>query len=134
MADVGDLEEALRTRCLEIVDRAGQATMEATRDACPIGNSGVLRDSHEIDPPADNGDTISSDLHVDAPHAEFVAGGTRPHLIVPHRPPAALHFEVDGNEVFATVVHHPGTQPNTDWWSEEALASRWSDALDAETS
>lgn len=134
MADVGDLERTLRDRCVEIVDNASQVTMEATRDAAPVGKTEALRDSHEVDPPVDSGTTISADLHVDAEHAVFVAEGTTPHIIRPIPPTRALHFEVGGEEVFATIVHHPGNAANTEWWSEDAIAARWTAALEAEVS
>lgn len=137
MADVADLEQAVRDRCIEIVGAASETTLQVTKDVCPVGQSdtaGSLRDSHHIDPPVDAGTTISADLHVDADHAVFVAEGTSPHIIRPNPPTRALHFQVGGEEVFATIVHHPGNAPNTEWWGEDALQARWTAALEAETS
>lgn len=37
--------------------------------------------------------------------------GTRPHEIRPNKA-QVLAFEMDGQVIFATVVHHPGTAPN----------------------
>lgn len=136
MADVGDLEQAVRTRALEIVDLASRAVLDATRDACPVGVSdeaGTLRDSHDVDPPVDAGNVIAADIHADAAHAEFVRDGTRPHVIVPVRA-RVLRFEVGGDVVYAARVNHPGTAPNTEWWTDEAFAERWSTALEAEVS
>jgi len=42
--------------------------------------------------------------------AAIIEFGTRPHFIIP-RNKRALKFEVDGEEVFAKWVHHPGTLP-----------------------
>lgn len=134
MVDSADLEDMIRARAVEIVTLASEATLLATVDAAPVGRTSALRDSHAVDPPIDAGTVISADLHVDAPHAVFVAEGTAPHIIVPHKPPRALHFESGGDEVFATIVHHPGTTANTDWWSEAALQARWTAALEAEVS
>lgn len=38
--------------------------------------------------------------------------GTRPHEIRPKREGGVLAFEIEGQVVFAAVVHHPGTKPN----------------------
>jgi len=40
-------------------------------------------------------------------HVEF---GTQPHIIRPKNA-KALHWKSGGNDIFATVVHHPGTRP-----------------------
>lgn len=37
--------------------------------------------------------------------------GTRPHVITPNKA-SVLVFEMDGQLMFATIVHHPGTKPN----------------------
>ncbi|MFB7337760.1 hypothetical protein ACFC00_40115 [Streptomyces adustus] len=47
----------------------------------------------------------------DHPAVGYVLNGTRPHLIRPRRA-KALHFYVDGTEVFTRLVRHPGTRPN----------------------
>lgn len=36
--------------------------------------------------------------------------GTKPHLIEP-KSAKFLHFQKDGKDVFAKIVHHPGTKP-----------------------
>lgn len=41
----------------------------------------------------------------------FVREGTAPHIIRP-RKARALRFEIEGEVVFAMIVHHPGTKPN----------------------
>lgn len=50
-------------------------------------------------------------IRCDHTKTRLVLDGTRPHLIRPRRA-KALHFFVDGSEVFTTLVHHPGTRPN----------------------
>jgi hypothetical protein len=47
----------------------------------------------------------------DHPKVRLVLDGTRPHIIRPRRA-KALHFFVEGREVFTTLVRHPGTRPN----------------------
>lgn len=41
----------------------------------------------------------------------YVEFGTPPHIIRAKNA-KALHFKVDGEDVFAKTVHHPGTRPN----------------------
>ena len=45
------------------------------------------------------------------PATIYVVSGTRPHTIRPVRA-QALRFTVGGRVVFASVVHHPGTEAN----------------------
>lgn len=40
----------------------------------------------------------------------FLEYGTQPHVIEPVRA-KALRFEIDGEVIFAKLVHHPGTRP-----------------------
>lgn len=46
------------------------------------------------------------------PATVYVVHGTRPHIIRPVRA-QVLRFTVGGRVVYASVVHHPGTRPNT---------------------
>lgn len=57
--------------------------------------------------------TRSIRLEFYGPHplSLWIIHGTRPHRIVPVRA-RALHFTVNGEEVFARWVSHPGTKPN----------------------
>ncbi|MFJ5037937.1 hypothetical protein [Streptomyces parvulus] len=50
-------------------------------------------------------------IRCDHPAVLFVLKGTRPHIIRPRRR-QALHFYVDGDEVFTKLVRHPGTRAN----------------------
>lgn len=56
------------------------------------------------------------------PATMFVIDGTRPHVIRPVRA-KALRFSIGGREVFATIVHHPGTKPR-DFLGQALLAWR----------
>lgn len=58
-----------------------------------------------------DGDGVAVMVGSDHPIALLHHEGTRPHEIRPRRA-KLLAFEVDGQVVFATVVHHPGTAPN----------------------
>ena len=44
-------------------------------------------------------------------YGHFVRGGTKAHIIKP-RNKKSLHWTNDKGSFFATVVYHPGTQPN----------------------
>ncbi|MXM67073.1 hypothetical protein GR925_27490 [Streptomyces sp. HUCO-GS316] len=54
---------------------------------------------------------LSGVIWCDHPAVHYVLRGTRPHLIRPRRA-RALHFYVDGSEVFTRLVRHPGTRAN----------------------
>lgn len=54
-------------------------------------------------------------------YAIIVHRGSRPHVILPHKPPQSLKFRVGGRIVYAQRVHHPGTVPDpflTRWMKE----------------
>lgn len=51
---------------------------------------------------------------------KWIRDGTAPHEIRP-RVASVLSFDVGGEHVFARLVHHPGTRPNT--WEHEARAA-----------
>ena len=56
---------------------------------------------------------------VGASYAKFVVEGTAPHEIRLVNG-GVLAFEVAGKMVFTSLVHHPGTKPNT--WMDKAAA------------
>lgn len=58
----------------------------------------------------------------DHPATTFVLHGTRPHVIVARRK-KMLKFQISGRDVFARMVHHPGTKPN-DFLHKALLAAR----------
>jgi hypothetical protein len=98
-----------------------------------------LRDSITYRTVKEGGSFIRLVVSIDAPHAGFVIGGTRPHLIRPSHARSQTHarraakarnakarrggktratlgpvlaFVVGGRARYARVVHHPGTRPN----------------------
>jgi len=89
-----------------------QAQAEASRRV-PV-DTGALRDDISIDR-GDRWAEIWNTLHY-APHVNF---GTDAHTITPNEA-EALRFEVDGREVFAAKVEHPGT-PATYYMTDAAL-------------
>lgn len=46
------------------------------------------------------------------PYANYVHGGTRPHVIRPRSPGGVLAFKIGGQMVFTKRVNHPGTKAN----------------------
>ena len=46
------------------------------------------------------------------PYANYVHGGTRPHVIRPRSPGGVLAFTIGGQMIFAKRVNHPGTRAN----------------------
>lgn len=59
-----------------------------------------------------------------APHWEFIEYGSISHEIERSGPDSALMFEGDGDEVFASIINHPGSPAQyifknaTDWWRD----------------
>lgn len=80
---------------------------ESMKTHCPV-DTGNLRDSIGVHSQGDS-IVIGPDMSV-APYAGYVEFGTKPHDIRP-KDAKALRFTVGGKVVFASVVHHPGTQP-----------------------
>lgn len=91
-----------------LVEEVAESALGAARQLVPV-RSGRLSRSLRIEPRG------RLERHVvmggaRAPHAPYVEHGTRPHLIRPRRA-RALRFEVDGEIIYARLVHHPGTSP-----------------------
>ena len=77
----------------------------ALKRRCPV-DEGLLRNSIRYAVEGERTIVVSM-LH----YAVYVEFGTPPHIIRPVNG-KALHWKAGGKDVFATVVHHPGTQPN----------------------
>jgi hypothetical protein len=74
--------------------------------------TGELKRSIHTNPPRQTGHwRIEARVTASAPHARYVHEGTRPHIIRA-RYAQALHFRIDGRDIFTKSVHHPGTKPN----------------------
>jgi HK97 gp10 family phage protein len=68
-------------------------------------DTGRLRSSIKVVPQGNNVIMISM-----PDYALYVEFGTAPHIIRPKNA-KALHWQTGGKDVFAKIVHHPGTQP-----------------------
>lgn len=83
------------------------------RRRAPVGDgpgSGRLRDSISIQR-VRGGGGIQVRFVSSAPYAAYVENGTVPHRIEP-RQALALHWQSNGQDVFARYVNHPGTKAN----------------------
>lgn len=76
----------------------------------PHVRTGRLRSSitHKVDP---SPTPLWAIIGTNVEYAPIVELGARPHEIKPVRR-KALRFEVAGKEIFAKVVHHPGSPPH----------------------
>jgi len=116
-----DRADALAEEFEDQLEQAiNQAQAEASRRV-PV-DTGALRDDISIDR-GDRWAAIWNTLHY-APHVNF---GTDAHTITPNEADA-LRFEVDGEEVFAQKVEHPGT-PAT-WYMTDAALDAFIDSID----
>jgi len=97
-------------------DEIGPMTRDALKRRAPVGrppndsHPGRLRNSIRYERHTD-GDGVTLEFAAHTPYAKYVVHGARPHEI---RPVAAkaLHWYGPSGPVFATLVHHPGNQPN----------------------
>lgn len=85
----------------EFLQDAGEITADQMRDNAPV-RTGALWSSIRIDV-----GSKSVRVYPTVPYAPFVEYGTMPHIIRPMSA-QALHFFINGEEVFAKEVHHPG--------------------------
>lgn len=105
MNEIRITKKEFRKRWRNVLEGIAVDLTNELRRACPV-DSGALRNSikHET---KSNGFVISM-LH----YALYVEFGTPPHIIRPKNA-QALHWKGEnGQDVFATEVHHPGTRPN----------------------
>lgn len=97
----------------EWASQVGPLAEAALKRQAPVGQgpgAGRLRDSitHTQAITAHTA-TLTFTAHV--PYAGYVLDGTVPHIIRP-RQAGALHWTDSGGSHFASIVHHPGTQPD----------------------
>ena len=116
-----DRADALAEEFEDQLEQAiNQAQAEASRRV-PV-DTGALRDDISID----RGDRWAAIWNT-RPYAPHVNFGTDAHTITPNEADA-LRFEVDGEEVFAQKVEHPGT-PAT-WYMTDAALDAFIDSID----
>lgn len=104
-----DLQRAAQNADQSVMDvlvSMGDEVASIMREEVPVA-SGRLRDAIRVKVEGDR--VVIGPEGVD--YAVYVEYGTEPHDIRPKNA-KALKFEINGRTVFATVVHHPGTEPN----------------------
>ena len=109
-ADVHALAEALKrsgkeahATTYEVLIRSANYLLTEMQVRVPV-DSGELRRSLAV---RVEGDRVV--IGPDTPYAGFVEFGTKPHEIRA-KPGKSLAFTMNGQQVFARVVHHPGTR------------------------
>jgi hypothetical protein len=96
-------------------------TLEAAAIRLAPSKSGTLRRSiaHEVTPGGESG-RVGTNLS----YAGAVISGSAPHIITPKNA-KVLAFRAGSAQVFARVVHHPGTKPQP--FFDDALEASGSD-------
>jgi len=109
MAIARDLENAAvqaQTSVMQILVNMAEQIASYMRQEVPV-RSGKLRDSIRVKVMDDRIEIGPEG----ADYGVYVHYGTKPHEIHAKKG-GTLAFQVGNRTVFATVVHHPGTQPN----------------------
>lgn len=104
-----DLNEAARKADVTVMDiliEMAEQIAEEMRKEVPVA-SGRLRDSIRVKVLGDRIEIGPEGVD----YGVYVQYGTEPHEIRPKNA-QALRFNVNGKTVFASVVNHPGTEPN----------------------
>lgn len=104
----------------EWADEVQPMVQDAIKAEAPVGpgeGSGRLRASIRSERAEAEG-VLTIMFAADVPYAGYVVDGTAPHVIRP-RNAQALHWTGPGGGVFAKVVNHPGTKPNS--FAERAI-------------
>lgn len=108
---------------VQLVQKAQRQTLTRAKITSPV-DSGALRNSHVAEPIKVSGDKVTTEISVEGgakqDYAMYVHEGTRPHVIKPRRK-KVLSWKGPEGRVFATAVHHPGTEPRP--WLRNALQS-----------
>lgn len=114
--DCGRVADEVAAKDAELTFAWREATGSATRimetsirDAIPKKTRKTEKTIRSEMLPTPNGGR--GQVHTDDPVASYIEHGTRPHVIRP-KDAAALHFFIGPREIFATEVHHPGTEPH----------------------
>jgi len=74
-------------------------------DRLGLVDEGVFRNTISVVPPVGNQVKVTDGVF----YGIYLEMGTRPHIIRPKNK-KALHWVQDGADMFAKVVHHPGTR------------------------
>jgi hypothetical protein len=111
--DISDAKvaAAARDEVRRNVNVIGREVAREARRIAPERTGRLKRNIHARNAKFTGPLTAESEIYVRVRYAKFVIGGTRPHIIRARRA-KALHFQMDGRDIFAKSVQHPGTRPN----------------------
>lgn len=99
--DLPDFSTVVKNATAATIQEAGFKVEDEAKKAAPV-DSGYYRNNIGFD--GKNKVIANADYSADLEY------GTKPHVIEPKNA-KALHFKKDGKDVFAKIVHHPGTKP-----------------------
>ena len=103
--DLGKLQGVGMNRATKLVNRAKRGTFNRSQVLVPVDH-GVLRGSARMTPTVAVGTKVRAEVIYDAEYAAAVHNGRRA-LTIRARGRKALRFVIDGEAVFARVVHQP---------------------------
>lgn len=99
--DLPDFSVALQNATTAALQEAGFKVEQEAKEIAPVG-SGYYRNNIGFD-----GKTR---VIANAEYSAVLEYGSKPHVIEP-KSAKFLHFQKDGKDIFAKIVHHPGTKP-----------------------
>lgn len=118
-----DLNKDLQNKVVNIVNEVLEEALQELKDTAPV-DTGYYKESMKIKEAVKRGNIIKGKVYNDNIVAttsgkEYVLGellehGTAPHMIYPVNSPR-LHFQINGKEIYAKKVSHPGTIPQPHW-------------------
>lgn len=99
--DIPDFSLALGNATEKTLEEAGFKIEKEAKEAAPV-KSGYYRNNIGFDG--------KNKVIANASYSAALEYGTKPHTIN-IKNAKVLHFKKDGKDIFAKIVHHPGTKP-----------------------
>lgn len=99
--DIPDFSLALGNATEKTLEEAGFKIEKEAKETAPV-KSGYYRNNIGFDG--------KNKVIANASYSAALEYGTKPHTIAPQNKKALL-FKKDGKDIFAKIVHHPGTKP-----------------------
>ena len=111
------IEKNIKEDLIKAQRETAESICKDAKDLAPIG-TGMYAESIKVNDTKIEGNQISTSITTDVTVRSKVNGneynlgflletGTDPHLIRPIDA-QALHFQIDGEDIFTKLVHHPG--------------------------
>jgi hypothetical protein len=127
VVDLSSLRDELIKVTRLRVEKADAAMTRDLKRSAPVGETAELKRQTGVEITSVSSNRITSEARSDAPYAEFVIQGTRPHVIRAKRGSALrFHWPKAGGVVFFAKVNHPGNAPNPFF---KQVIGRWADYL-----